>query len=76
MSSLKDDSIDSNKLWKAAGKPRQWPILIEGNYVDRKRIRDGEKLIQSSYTNDLHDSLIHKNGPDFWRCWRSKFLIR
>ena len=68
MSSLKDDSIDSNKLWKAAGKPRQGPIfdrrqLCRLHY--RKRIRDGEKLTQSSYTNDLHDSLIHKNGPEF-----------
>ena len=21
----------------------------------------------------MHDSPIHKNGPEFWRCWRSKF---
>ena len=76
MSSLKDDSIDSNKLWKAAGKPRQGPIFDSRQLCRlryRKRIRDEEKLTQSSYTNDLHDSLIHKNGPEFWRCWRSKF---
>ena len=73
MSSLEDDSIDSNKLWKAAGKPRQGPIFDRRQLCRlryRKRIRDGEKLTQSSYANDLW---MHKNGPEFWRCWRSKF---
>jgi len=76
LNSLKEDSIDSNKLWKAAGKPRQGPIFDRRQLCRlryRKQIRDGEKLTQSSYTNDLHDSLIHKNGPEFWKCWRSKF---
>ena len=26
-----------------------------------------------SYTNDLHDALLLKNGPTFWKCWQSKF---
>ena len=51
ISSLKDESMDSNKLWKAAGKPRQRPIF-DGRQLCRlryrKRIRDGEKLTQSS----------------------------
>ena len=25
------------------------------------------------YTNDLHEALLNKNGPAFWKCWRSKF---
>ena len=27
----------------------------------------------ASYTNDLHDALLAKNGPTFWKCWPSKF---
>jgi len=29
-----------------------------------------------SYTNDLYEALSAKNGPLFWKCWRSKFDIR
>jgi len=25
------------------------------------------------YTNELNDSLLRKDGPDLWKCWRSKF---
>ena len=65
MSSLKDDSIDSNKLWKAAGNPRQGPIFDRRQLCRlryRKRIRDGEKLTHSSYTNDLHDCCYQKSA--------------
>ena len=26
-----------------------------------------------SYTNDLHDALLRKEGVAFWKCWKSKF---
>ena len=29
-----------------------------------------------SYTNDLHETLLGKNGPSFCRCWRSNFDAR
>ena len=29
-----------------------------------------------SYTNDLHEALLTKDGPTFWKCWRSKFQTR
>jgi hypothetical protein len=73
---LKDDSIESNKLWKAAGKPRCGPIFDKRQscrLLYRKRIKEGEKSSLSSYTNELHDALMNKNGPEFWKCWRSKF---
>ena len=28
-----------------------------------------------TYTNDLHEALLNKNGPTFWKCWRSKFQV-
>jgi len=36
-------------------------------------LRDEEKREKTSYTNDLHDALLLKNGKRFWSCWRSKF---
>jgi len=79
LNALKDASIKSNKLWKEAGKPRQGPIfnkrqLCRAQY--RKAVRDGEKRSTMSYTNDLHEALLTKDGPTFWKCWRSKFETR
>jgi len=76
MNLLKDDSINSDKLWKAAGKPRQGPIFDRRQSCRlqyRKRLRDGERSNTTAYTNDLHECLLEKNGVDFWKCWRSKF---
>jgi hypothetical protein len=39
----------------------------------RKRIREREALVLTSYTNELHEALIHKDGVDFWKSWKSKF---
>ena len=39
----------------------------------RKRIREGQRATLTSYSNELHDALLNKNGPQFWRCWKSKF---
>jgi hypothetical protein len=76
MSMLKEASIESNQVWKAARKPRNGPIfekrkLSRARY--RKRIRDNEKSTSMSYSNDLHDALLEKNGSTFWKCWRSRF---
>jgi len=27
----------------------------------------------NSYTNDLHEALLRKQGTTFWKCWNSKF---
>jgi len=68
--------VESNKLWKLAGKPRQGPIFQKRQDCRmqyRKRIRDGQKASDVAYTNDLHEALLRKDGPTFWKCWRSKF---
>jgi len=62
----KDESIESNKLWKAAGKPCYGPIFDKRQKCRaryRKRIRDSEKSTLQSYTNDLHDCLSRKKWP-------------
>ena len=76
LDALKADSIKSNELWKAAGKPRSGQIF-ENRRICRLRYRKGikeyEKMSTETYTNDLHDALLCKDNTTFWKCWRSKF---
>ena len=78
---LKEASVDANKLWKAAGKPNRDTarFTIRARQVGedyRKLLRDKQTSETESYTNDLHDALLKKNGNVFWKCWRSKFEQR
>jgi len=73
---LKQESIDWNKLWKAAGKSRSGSIFIKrqssrllGLY--RKRLRDEQNAEIYSYFNDLHEALLKKDTVNFWKCWWS-----
>ena len=79
LATLKQAAIESNKIWKAAGKPKQGPIFekrqsSKASY--RRAVRNKDKQSTSVYTNALHESLINKDGPSFWKCWRSKFNTR
>ena len=76
MDLLKASSIDSNKIWKAAGKPRYGPIFDKrqsSRLLYRKKLKENKKLTNEHYSNDLHDALIKKNGSSFWKSWNSKF---
>jgi exonuclease III len=76
LSLLKEESIDSNKIWKATGKPRSGPIFDKrqsSRMRYRKRIRESQRQSSESYTNELHEALLQKNGTAFWKCWNSKF---
>ena len=76
MDLLKEASIESNRNWKAAGKPRYGPIFDKRQscrLLYRNKIRQNQRLELTCYTNDLHDALLGKDGPAFWNCWRSKF---
>ena len=58
------------------GKPRSGPIFDKRQKARvqyRKRIRECETQSTSSYTNELHEALLKKNGTVFWKCWRSNF---
>jgi hypothetical protein len=76
LDTLKENSIRDHNAWKEAGKPRSGPVFkayrtSKLNY--KKRIREYERQETFVYTNDLHDALLNKQGPAFWKCWRSKF---
>ena len=73
---LKEASISSNRIWKAADKPKQGPIFNKRQSCRlqyRNRIRENQNNELSAYSNDLHDALMGKNGTTFWKVWRSKF---
>jgi len=76
MDELKQQSISSCKLWKAAGRPRSGQIFTKYR-KDKSAYRNGLRSRQrdetSAYTNDLHEALLNKRGDVFWKCWKSKF---
>ena len=37
----------------------------------RKRIREEKRMSDNTY--ELHDALLRKDGPTFWKCWGPKF---
>ena len=79
MNVLKEATVNCNKVWKAAGKPRRGPILNKRQLCKAqycKGLREKQKLNTCTYTNDLHEALLAKNGPTFWKCWCSKFDTR
>ena len=73
---LKENSMASHKLWLDAGKPRCGPIACNARSCKLKykqRIRECQKQETLTYTNDLHEALLRKEGASFWKCWRAKF---
>ena len=73
---LKEASVESDKLWKSVGKPRDGPIFASRQSCRlkyRKCLRDNRKFETEQYTNGLHDALLQKNNTSFWQCWRLKF---
>jgi hypothetical protein len=42
----------------------------------KKAIRDCQTRETLSYTNELHEALLSKSGPTFWKSWKSKFDIK
>jgi hypothetical protein len=75
LSDLKSASLNSDRLWKAAGKPKSGALFQQrqqarGAY--RLRLRRADTLYRDYYSNALNDALADKDTPAFWRCWRSK----
>lgn len=75
---LKESAIASAMAWKAAAKPKHGPICTkykQDKLLYKKRLREEQSGQAISYTNDLHEALLHKSGQAFWKIWRSKFDI-
>ena len=73
---LKKRQFLSCRTWKDAGRQRNGPIHAkyrQDKLLYKKRIKEERAQETSSYTNDLHDALMHKSGSEFWKNWNSKF---
>lgn len=76
---LKESSINDHNLWKAAGRPRCGPIACKcraSKMQYKKAIRERQRREMGSQNQELYESLLRKNGEQFWRCWKSKFNSR
>ena len=73
---LKEKSINSHNLWKSDWKPSSDGPCFSNYHSDqltyKLRIQQGQKEKAPSYTNDLHEAWLSKEGNEFWKCWRSK----
>jgi len=73
---LKDQSMSSCSIWRATGRPGSGP-LFDKYRKDKSAYRRAIRLKQqdetNSYTNDLQEALLRKQGTTFWKCWNSKF---
>jgi len=76
LSRLKDESIRTNALWRAAGKPRTGPTFIarqSARAAYRSSLRKQQSANKEVYTNALHEALMRKDPNRFWQSWRAKF---
>ena len=76
MSRLKEESVNSDRIWKSIGRPRSGPIFQRRQACRsayRHQLRRNEKDYANFYSNALHESLLSKDTHTFWRCWQSKF---
>ena len=75
LTALKNNAIDSNNLWIAAGKPSSG-ITAENRkrdkYSYKLAIKKQKKNEISGITESLYESLLTKNSTNFWTTWKSK----
>ena len=73
---LKAKSIASCDLWKIAHRPRAGPVFDryrKDKAAYRHALRSKQAEAKDVYSNELHEALLAKQGPAFWKCWGSKF---
>ena len=69
---LKEKAIESDRVWKACGRPRSGPFFNKRSSDKRafkNAIRKGQSASVACYSNELHDALMAKHGNAFWKCW-------
>ena len=68
--------MQEGPLTSLAGKPQQGPIFDKrqsSRMRYRQCFRQRQCMKTTIYTNELHESLLKKEGAAFWKPWRSKF---
>jgi hypothetical protein len=75
---LKENSIQTHKLWKEIGCPKYGDIYLAKTKakVDYKLyIATKSKMERSQISNSLHETLLNKDNNNFWKIWNSKFGV-
>jgi hypothetical protein len=75
LDALKQKAILSNRIWIDSGKPRSGSIFDARTHdkfcykspIEKRKCQDKETM-----SNDLHDSLLHKDSCAFWKTWKNK----
>ena len=76
MDELKLLSVNSFRVWQAAGKPKHGLIHddMQGHRMRyRKAIKDKDKNVTLEVSNELHEALVKKDVTGFLKMWKSKF---
>jgi hypothetical protein len=76
---LKQESTDTARVWKTAGKPRSGAICQKyqaARSAYRSGLREHQKLESTSYSNDLHAALSHKTVKNFGSAGTQNFNRR
>jgi hypothetical protein len=73
---LKKASINSHKIWKNNGRPRDGPLYemkTKDKYAYKNYLCGKKRAEHNNVSNALHDALITKNQITFWKMWNNKF---
>ena len=76
LSYLKDQSLQSFRLWQNSGKPRSGYIFDNMNsnkFLYKTALKRKRQESEVGFTSNLAENLNSKNMPEFWKCWRGKF---
>ena len=73
---LKDESINSHKIWRENGRPINGPLYDNKAKCKRKYkicIMENKKQELDQVSNELRDAFITKDNKSFWNMWNNKF---
>ena len=76
LSELKQQSVAASDLWKSVGRPNSGDIYHthrKNKAAYKRAIHERQRNETQVYSNELHDALMLKQGPAFWKCWKAKF---
>ena len=76
LSILKQQSINSHKLWLANGRPRHGPVNDERVRIRsayKHAIRSAQRQPKQKAWNKLHDAMQYNNTNQFWSSWKKLY---
>ena len=72
---LKQGSKDTYDLWIILGRPQSgdiYQLMRNAKYKYKLALRQSIQSFENRFSDELYESLIHKNFTGFWKTWKSK----